>query len=83
MKSRVAQWKRARPITQRSENQNLAWLNSFFVSFASETRTTDARILISFRNVLFFPSLFYSYSILFHRFVTNFSLFSENMCTSF
>ena len=29
MKSRVAQWKRAGPITQRSEDQNLALLNSF------------------------------------------------------
>ena len=33
--SRVAQWKRAGPITQRSEDQNLALLNvfSFFFSF--------------------------------------------------
>ena len=28
--SRVAQWKRAGPITQRSEDQNLALLDSFF-----------------------------------------------------
>ena len=31
--SRVAQWKRAGPITQRSEDQNLALLNNFFLFF--------------------------------------------------
>ena len=36
--------------------------------------------MISFCFVLFFPSLFYSYSILFHRFPTNFLLFLENIC---
>ena len=29
--SRVAQWKRAGPITQRSEDQNLALLGKFFL----------------------------------------------------
>ena len=33
MKSRVAQWKRAGPITQRSEDQNLALLHCFIVLF--------------------------------------------------
>ena len=32
--SRVAQWKRAGPITQRSEDQNLALLNIFSFSFS-------------------------------------------------
>ena len=31
MRSRVAQWKRAGPITQRSEDQNLALLNFLFL----------------------------------------------------
>ena len=31
--SRVAQWKRAGPITQRSEDQNLALLNMVFFYF--------------------------------------------------
>ena len=34
--SRVAQWKRAGPITQRSEDRNLALLEFFILEFQTE-----------------------------------------------
>ena len=44
MSSRVAQWERAGPITQRSEDQNLALLNIVFTYFNGRF----VRTLISF-----------------------------------
>ena len=53
--SRVAQWKRAGPITQRSEDQNLALLDRFFIfiftssfgtSMQLEKRQPSAKLLL-------------------------------------
>ena len=53
MKSRVAQWKRAGPITQRSEDQNLALLNSFLLRSLLERRVWMREFL--------YPSVLFSF----------------------
>ena len=44
--SRVAQWKRAGPITQRSEDQNLALLDSFLIFLFVSSFGTSAQLMI-------------------------------------
>ena len=57
--SRVAQWKRAGPITQRSEDQNLALLIIFFFKIAqilnSSKLSTLNRTELFGRDSAFFP----------------------------
>ena len=44
--SRVAQWKRAGPITQRSEDQNLALLDSFLIFLFLSSFGTSVQLMI-------------------------------------
>ena len=57
--SRVAQWKRAGPITQRSEDQNLALLIIFFFKITqilnSSKLSTLNRTELFGRDAAFFP----------------------------
>ena len=56
MESRVAQWKRAGPITQRSEDQNLALLICFFVDelLIASSSCADLKLILQLMSGLFY-----------------------------
>ena len=71
--SRVAQWKRAGPITQRSEDRNLALLTIFFTSFY--------KIYLTLCYFLFYFAIIHNFTPIFR--INFYTIIAKKICIVF